>query len=242
MRLAVIPARGGSKRIPDKNIRPFRGAPIIAYAIEAAHEAGCFDRVIVSTDSERVAEVARACGAEVPFARPPELSDDFCGTTDVVLHAINFQDQDGARADQVCCIYPTATAITGQLVREGLKLLELSRKRFVFTALEYEYPVQRALLHGAQGVRPLFEEHIGSRSQDLPSVIHDAGQFYWGDAEAYRARLPIFSVHSVPFLLERWRYIDIDTEDDWRRAELIFELLGDPGKVWPPVRLAQENP
>jgi pseudaminic acid cytidylyltransferase len=225
MRLAVIPARGGSKRIVDKNIRQFHGKPIIAYSIEAALEAGCFDRVIVSTDSDRIARLARQYGAETPFMRPAELSDDYCGTMDVVRHAILFHDQGGTPTSQVCCIYPTAPLLTGTIIREGLALLELSRKRFVFTAMEYEYPLQRALLPRATGgVAPMFPEHIGSRSQDLEKVIHDAGQLYWGDAEAYRIGLPMFAEHAMPLMLERWKFVDIDTEEDWRRAELMYAL------------------
>lgn len=225
MRMAVIPARGGSKRIPDKNIRSFHGKPIIAYSIAAALDSGCFDRVLVSTDSERVADIARAHGAEVPFTRPPELSNDFCGTQEVVQHAIAFQDSLGVAVSQVCCIYPTAPLITGTIIREGQQLLELSGKRYVFTAMEYEYPVQRALVsRGNAGVGPLFAEHIGSRSQDLDHLIHDAGQLYWGDAQAFREGLTIFSPMAMPLMLERWKFVDIDTEEDWRRAELMYAL------------------
>lgn len=229
MKLAVIPARGGSKRIPHKNIRPFHGQPIIAYSIRAALDSGCFDRVIVSTDCPQVAAIARDFGAEVPFMRPAELSNDFCGTQEVVQHAIAFQDGLGTPVTQVCSIYATAPLISATIIREGQSLLAVSGKRFVFTAMEYEYPVQRALVaHGTQGVSALFAEHIGRRSQDLHAVIHDAGQIYWGDAQAFRDGLTIFSALSMPLMLERWKYVDIDTEEDWRRAELMFSLHAGP--------------
>jgi len=226
MRLAVIPARGGSKRIPQKNIRKFHDKPIIVYSIEAAQASNCFDRIIVSTDDHEIAEIAVQYGAEVPFLRPAELASDFCGTFDVVRHAIDFQDKTGEMTTSACCIYPTAPMVTGSVIRAGWDLLKQSGKRFVFTATEFEFPVQRALRRTQLGeVAPMYPEFIAMRSQDLEPALHDAGQFYWGDAAAYREHLDMFSEHATPLMLERWKYIDIDNENDWIRAERIFGLL-----------------
>lgn len=226
MRLAVIPARGGSKRIPQKNIRKFHGKPVIAYSIEAAEKSNCFDRIIVSTDDHEIAEVAVQYGAEVPFIRPAELSNDFCGTFDVVRHAIDFQDNTGKFTTSVCCIYPAAPLINAEVIKAGWDLLQQSGKRFVFSATEFEFVIQRALMRTRLGeIAPMYPEFISMRSQDLEPAIHDAGQFYWGDAAAYREHLAMFSEHATVLMLERWKYIDIDNESDWIRAEQIFSIL-----------------
>lgn len=225
MIVAVIPARGGSKRIPRKNIRPFAGRPIIGYSIAAARECGLFDRVIVSTDDQEIAAVARDWGAETPFARPAELSDDHTGTGSVVAHALHWLAEQGTPIEIACCIYATAPFVTAENLRRGYALLTPD-KAFVFTATSFAFPIQRAirLLPGG-GVEPLFSDGIDARSQDLETAYHDAGQFYWGWLRSFSEGLPVFAAHSVPLVLPRHRVLDIDTSEDWRQAELMYATL-----------------
>lgn len=226
MRLAVIPARGGSKRIPRKNVRPFAGKPIVAYSIEAARASALFDRVIVSTDDEEIARVARDCGAETPFVRPRELSDDHTGTNAVVRHAISWCGEHGALPQHVCCIYATAPFVQPRYLREGYERLVASGKSFAFSVTSFAFPIQRALRIGADGcVQPIWPENIARRSQDLEETYHDAAQFYWGTAQAFLDDVVLYSAASVPVILPRHLVQDIDTEEDWVRAELMFRAL-----------------
>ena len=225
MIIAVIPARGGSKRVPRKNVKDFCGRPMIAWSIEAALESGCFDRVIVSTDDDEIAEVAQACGAEAPFRRPAELSDDHTPTVPVVAHAIRWQ-QRTAPVERACCIYATAPFIRAEDLRAGLALLEARAAEYAFTATTFEFPIQRAIrLDAGGGVSMIQPEHLMTRSQDLEEAFHDAGQFYWGRADAWLADRPIFGPGSVALVLERQRVQDIDTDEDWARAESIFSAF-----------------
>jgi pseudaminic acid cytidylyltransferase len=181
MNIAIIPARGGSKRIPRKNVRPFCGRPMIAYPIATALASGLFDHVIVSTEDAEIADIARQAGAEVPFTRPENLADDFAGTIPVVAHATSWTLDQGWPVEAVCCIYPTAPMISQDDLAEGLRLLEQGSHDFVFSATDYAAPIFRAFIQTeGGGVRMVFPEHFGSRSQDLPRALHDAAQFYWG--------------------------------------------------------------
>ncbi len=232
MTLAVIPARGGSKRIPRKNIRPFLGKPIIAWSIEAARKSGLFDHIIVSTDDEEIAAVAREWGAEVPFLRPKELADDHTGTMPVVAHAIRWAQRHGWAADPVCCIYATAPFIRPEDLKRGYALLMESGKAHAFTVTSFPYPIQRALRITADGGMEMFQpEHYHSRSQDLEPAWHDAGQFYWSRAQAVLQDIPIFSARSAPVKLPPHRVQDIDTEEDWARAELLMRILREEDAV-----------
>lgn len=222
MRLAVIPARGGSKRIPGKNIRPFHGRPIIVYSIDAAARSGLFDRIVVSTDDAAIAAVAQAHGALVPFLRPAALADDHTGTNAVVKHAVEWHESAGMPVDEVCCLYATAPFVTADDLGAAQALLR-PEIDFVFSACRYDFPVQRALVREAGGlVRPMFPQWIGSRSQDLEPALHDAGQFYWGWGRSFRAQPLIFAAAAIAFDLPPWRVQDIDTEDDWIRAERLY--------------------
>jgi pseudaminic acid cytidylyltransferase len=221
MTLAIIPARGGSKRIPRKNLRVFCGKPMIVWSIEAAQESGCFERIVVSTDDEEIAEVAREHGAEVPFMRPAELSDDHTGTTPVVAHAA--RSCDAADDDLVCCIYATTPFLRAEDLVRGGEVLEASGAEYAFTVTSYASPIQRALRLTSEGrVEMLDPSAFETRSQDLEEVWHDAGQFYWGRARAWKAGTPIFSRNAVPIPLSRHRVQDIDTEEDWTLAERLF--------------------
>lgn len=226
MKLAVIPARGGSKRIPRKNIREFCGKPIIGYSIEAALESGLFDRVMVSTDDEEIAAVARKFGAETPFIRPSSLADDHTGTNAVVKHAIIWHRDRGQPVDYACCIYATAPFVQARYLREGFEKLVNSGKSFVFSVTSFSFPIQRAIRLNLQGeVDAMFPEHIERRSQDLEETYHDAGQFYWGQAQAFLKDINIFSKVSATVILPRYLVQDIDTMEDWECAEIMFESI-----------------
>lgn len=224
MRLAVIPARGGSKRIPRKNIKPFCGKPMLAWSVEAAIQSGCFDHVIVSTDDAEIAEVARQCGAQVPFMRPATLSDDHTGTTAVIAHAINWFAGQGQKPEQVCCIYATAPFVSAVDLCRGLSVLTDSGADYAFSVTSYAFPIQRAIRITDAGRIDMFNpEHFNTRSQDLDEAYHDAGQFYWGQADAWLQNKMIFSEGSSPIKLPRHRVQDIDTPEDWLRAEWLFK-------------------
>lgn len=225
MRLCVIPARGGSKRIPGKNIRKFLGRPIIGYSIETARQSGCFDRIWVSTDDSEVAKVAIAEGAEVPFTRPSKLSDDIAGTNAVVRHAIEWARGEGMEPLEVCCIYATAPFLRPADVRNGLKYLESGEFRFVVAVTAYEYPIQRALRRSISGmIELMYPEYALSRSQDLEPAVHDAGQMYWGFAEAFASEDVVFGRNTYGIMLPPERVQDIDTPEDWAYAEMKYRL------------------
>jgi pseudaminic acid cytidylyltransferase len=226
VKLAIIPARGGSKRIPHKNIKLFCGKPMIAWSIAATLESGCFDRVVVSTDDDEITEVARCHGAEVPYVRPPELSDDETGTIPVIRHAIEWFSERGQRAAQVCCIYATAPFVRADDIRRGLSVLIDTGSDFAFSVTSYPFPIQRAIRITAQGGVEMFSpEHFNTRSQDLEQAYHDAGQFYWGRATAWLTGEVIFGPNAAPVLLPRCRVQDIDTTEDWQMAEYLFRVV-----------------
>jgi N-acylneuraminate cytidylyltransferase len=230
MNLAIIPARGGSKRIPRKNIREFRGKPIIAWSIEAARGSGLFDHIILSTDDDEIAEIGKSLGAEVPFRRPVELANDYAGTTEVIAHATRWALDEGWTLDAVCCLYATAPFVRPADLRAGLDLLRSGQWAYCFTATEFASPIFRSFRQLDNGALEMFfPEHFTTRSQDLPVALHDAGQFYWGRADAWIAHMRIFDRESIPLLIPRWRVLDIDTEDDWIRAELIWKALFENG-------------
>jgi pseudaminic acid cytidylyltransferase len=226
MKLAVIPARGGSKRIPRKNIKPFCGKPMIAWSIEAAQASGCFDRIIVSTDDNEIADVARAHGAEVPFMRPSDLSDDHTGTIPVVAQAVDWMAQHVGTVQFACCLYATAPFVLAQDLQLGLEVLHQSSAQYSFTVTNFAAPIQRSFrITNQQRIEMFSPELFNTRSQDLEEAYHDAGQFYWGRSEAWLSATPLFSPASTPIKLPRYRVQDIDTIDDWIRAELMFEIL-----------------
>jgi pseudaminic acid cytidylyltransferase len=232
VKLAVIPARGGSKRIPRKNIRHFAGQPIIGYSIRAAVRSGLFDQVIVSTDDAEIAEVARALGASTPFTRPAALADDHTGTNAVVRHAIEWHLRQGQHFTHACCIYATAPFIHERFLHEGLQRLLDSGLEFAFSVTSFAFPVQRALTISADGtVAPMHPQFASTRSQDLPEAFHDAGQFYWGRSEAFSRDVPLYSPASVAVPLPRHLVQDIDTLEDWERAEYMYRALQLAGEI-----------
>lgn len=226
MKLCMIPARGGSKRIPRKNIKPFLGKPIIAYSIEAALASGCFDKVIVSTDDQEIADVARQYGADVPFLRPAELSDDHAGTVPVIVHTIEWYQSQGTPVTDICCLYSTAPFVTAERLADAYKQLQESDADYCFTVTEFAYPIQRALRRTENGRIAMFDpDQFHTRSQDLEPAFHDAGQFYWGRSEAFVSGNALFSEHASPYVLPGYLVQDIDTPDDWIRAELMYRGL-----------------
>ncbi len=226
MNLCVIPARGGSKRIPRKNIKPFCGKPMIAWSIEAAKASGCFDRIIVSTDDEEIAEVAKSFGAEVPFMRPAHLSDDHTATIPVIAHAIRWQMEHSDSPIEVCCVYATATFVQSKDIKRGLEILKSTDAEYAFSVTTYAFPIQRAIrITKEQRVEMFQPGHFNTRSQDLEEAWHDAGQFYWGRASAWLEGKPIFISDAAPVTLPRCRVQDIDTPEDWQRAEWLFKAM-----------------
>lgn len=232
MKIAIIPARGGSKRIPRKNIKSFCGKPMIAWSIEAAKASGLFDHIIVSTDDEEIAEVAKGWGAEVPFTRPANLSDDHSTTTAVISHATRWSIGEGWPIAAVCCIYATAPFIHVKDIRQGWDLLQSDDWAYTFAATDYASTIFRAFKRSAAGgAEMIFPDHFNTRSQDLEVALHDAAQFYWGRPSAWTEGKRIFDQHSAPVVIPRWRVQDIDNSADWERAELMARLI-DAGGVW----------
>jgi len=229
MRLAVIPARGGSKRIPRKNIKPFHGKPMIGYAIAAAIASELFDRIIVSTDDEEIAQVAREYGAEVPFVRPAELSDDHTPTVPVIGHAITACQSMGWNVQEVCCIYSGVPLISTKDLRAAHEELLATGAHYVFPVTGFPTPIQRALRRSPDGsVRPFQPEYAAARTQDLEPGYFDVGQFYWGKASSWLEGLNVL-MNGITLVIPEWRVVDIDTPADWVRAELLFGTLSEKG-------------
>jgi len=227
MNIAIIPARIGSKRIPKKNIKIFHGKPIIAYSIQAALKTNLFGKVIVSTDSQELADVAISHGAEVPFIRPAELSDDFTGTDAVILHALNWLIEHGEDIEYVCCIYATAPFIKPEHIKNGLELLKNKNATSAFSVTTYPYPIYRSLKIDESGrLKMIWPDYLNVRSQDLSEAYHDAGQFYWADVKKYLIQKKFFSQDAIPVVLPRYLVQDIDTAEDWHRAEAMYKALG----------------
>jgi len=225
MNLCVIPARGGSKRIPRKNIRDFCGKPMIAYAIQVAIDSGLFSVIIVSTDDEEIASISRKYGAQTPFLRTANLSDDHTPTVPVIAHAISFGISQGWQFDDVCCIYPGCPFLEPQDLRSAFQALHASKASYSFPVAEYPSSIQRALKMGKNGaLGSFFPEYQLTRTQDLEKSYFDAGQFYWGRKSAW---LDGRTIHSdgIGLLLPKWRVVDIDEEQDWRKAEFLFNAL-----------------
>lgn len=226
MRVAIIPARGGSKRIPRKNIKPFAGLPIIAYSIKAAQASGLFDRIVVSTDDAEIADVARSYGAEIPFIRPKELSDDHTPTIPVIAHAIQTLQTNGDVISHACCIYATAPFIRSEDIQRAYNALITHNKHYAFPLTTFPFPIQRGVKRDENGnIEMFYPKHFTTRSQDLEEGYHDVGQFYWGSTQAWLDGKPIFSDVATTIVLPRHLVQDIDTPEDWDRAELMHKAL-----------------
>lgn len=226
MNLCVIPARGGSKRIPRKNIKDFYGKPMIGYAIDAAKSSNLFDRIIVSTDDLEIASISRSYGAEVPFHRPENLANDHVGTAEVIAHAIRESEQEGLIPKWVCCIYPCVPLVQPEDIHSTLSLLWSNPDvDFAFPVAEFPSAIQRGLKRDTRGViSSFYPENEKIRTQDLESAYYDVGQFYWGHRDSW---LKNYMLHNngIGYVIPDWRVVDIDTPDDWIRAELLYEFL-----------------
>jgi pseudaminic acid cytidylyltransferase len=225
MRLAIIPARGGSKRIPRKNIKKFREKPMIAWAIQTALASNLFDHVVVSTDDEEISDLASKYGAVTPFIRPTNLADDHTPTVPVIAHALQECAKKGWRADYACCIYPCAPFMQVADLVSALELVQLNGVDFVFPVTEYPHPVQRAMRRLPNDRMEFFlPQYELVRTQDLETAYHDAGQFYWGRASAWLAHGKMHT-DGLGMPIPNWRVVDIDNADDWHRAELLHQMI-----------------
>ncbi len=226
LRICVIPARGGSKRIPRKNIKSFCGKPIIAYPIEAALASGLFDQVIVSTDDNEIAEVALAYGATVPFKRPAHLSDDHTATVPVLLHALEWVEQHGSKVSEMSCLYPSTPFLNAELLNAAYAHWKNTLAEFCFAVSEYPSAPQRGLNMNAEGrMSSMYPEFRLSRTQDLDKAYFDVGQFYFCDAQAFKKELNLHSPKACGYVLPKFLAHDIDTLDDWHLAEMFYQVL-----------------
>ena len=223
--IAIIPARGGSKRIPNKNIKKFCGKPIISYSIDVAKKSGLFNEIIVSTDSDEIANISKDCGAIVNGIRPPKLADDFSTTDDVMEYEVRKLISSEIELSAVCCIYATAPFIRTCDLKNAYSIFTSNNCDYVFPIIQYSYPVQRALIKVTKNkISMLHPIHLESRSQDLPKTYHDAGQFYWGKPMSWVNRDNCFSGNSKGYELPLWGGWDIDTVEDWKMAEILFQV------------------
>lgn len=223
--VAIITARGGSKRIPRKNIKPFLGRPILEYSIEAALQADMFHEVMVSTDDEEIAEVAKKAGAKVPFFRSEKTSNDFATTADVITEVIETYEKIGMNFAQVCCIYPTAPFVTANAIKTAMMLLEQEKADCVIPVVKFSFPPQRGVIIKDRKVAPQWPENMAKRSQDLEPVYHDCGQFYCLNVDSFKKQKAIWMENAVPFIQDEINVQDIDTPEDWKIAEMKYELL-----------------
>jgi pseudaminic acid cytidylyltransferase len=226
-RIAIIPARGGSKRIPKKNIKSFLGKPIIAYTIEAALQSQLFDKVIVSTDNEEIAIIARFYGAEVPVLRSNKNSDDHAVLADVILEVLLFYKNKKITFDKICCLLPTAPFVTYKSLKTSYNKLKNEKLDAVFPVLEFSFPIQRSFEVLENKIHMVWEEYMNSRSQDLAKRYHDAGQYYWLKTTSFLEEKKLFMKNSGAIIISELEAQDIDTETDWKLAELKYKLLQD---------------
>ncbi|MDH5368429.1 MAG: pseudaminic acid cytidylyltransferase [Gammaproteobacteria bacterium] len=226
MKIAVIPARGGSKRILRKNIKNFCGKPMIAWSIEAAKTSGCFDQIIVSTDDHEIAEIAQEWGCDVPFMRPANLADDYASTPDVMQHAATWLNSQENKPSFICCISATAPLIDSHYLQAGLKKIEHEKCDYAISVTSYPSPIQRAFrITNEERIEMFYPENFHKRSQELEEAYHDAGQFYWGKTSAWLTKKLLFSHEAVPIQLPMIQVQDIDTHEDWELAELKYKIL-----------------
>ena len=224
---AIIPARGGSKRIPRKNIRQFHGRPMIAWTIDTAINSGLFSNVIVSTDDAEIAAIAQEHGAQVPFLRPADFSNDYATTKDVKRHAVTWLAKNQIESDFVCCLYATAPFLQAEDVVKGLRALQESTAEYAYAVTEFDYSPHRALIKNQNGQVSLEKPELAAvRSQDLPSLVHDAGQFYWAKTETWLTQQEVLSSAGIGIEIPRSQAQDIDNEEDWKLAEALFVALG----------------
>lgn len=232
LKIAIIPARGGSKRIPRKNIKNFCGKPIIAYSISAAKESGVFDKIIVSTDDPEIAEIAGKLGAEVPYIRATDIADDITPIKDVMRDAISWYRKNNLPVSYICCVYATAPFVEAAAINQGWQAIKSDENtNFAISVAKFSYPIQRALKIKQDGKLAMAQpEHNLTRSQDLEPMYHDAAQFFWARSDAMMKYDAIFDSGCCPIIVPTYRVQDIDNEEDWVEAELKFSMLHDKSK------------
>jgi pseudaminic acid cytidylyltransferase len=222
--IAIIPARGGSKRIPRKNIKKFLGKPLISYSIKTAIKSNLFKKIIVSTDDKQIAKIAKKYGAIVPFVRPKTLSDDFSNIDDVVSHAIKWLKNNNEDFDFVCTIYATAPLLKTKYLKQGLKKLKNSDAKYSFGVSAFSFPIQRAFkIDKNQRCKMFYPKYYKTRSQDLQEAYGDAGQFFW-DKVSKKSKEIVFGKDSIPIVIPQYLVQDIDTMQDWKKAEVLYEI------------------
>jgi len=225
MKLAIIPARSGSKRIKNKNIKKFLGKPIISYSIEQIKKSKIFDKIIVSTDSDNIAKISEKYGAEILFKRPKNISNDHANTRDVIAHTIKWVEKNITKPTSICCIYPTAPLLQASDLINSYKLFKTKKWDYVFSATEFSYPIQRAFYQNENGGIKMFQKkNYLKRSQDLKKSYHDAGQFYWGKYDAWLSKKILFDKYSKFYHMPKLRVQDIDNINDWKIAEKLYKL------------------
>ena len=231
MNIAIITARGGSKRIPHKNIKEFCGKPIIEYSIEAAKQAGIFDTVMVSTDDNKIAEIAKNTGAEVPFMRSEETSNDYATTADVLMEVLEKYKERGIRYENACCIYPTAPFVTGYKLRQAMEMLVKEKKDSVMPIVPFSFPPLRGMVINDGKLEYKWQEYAMKRSQDLEEIYHDCGQFYVFRVETFEKEKKLVTDNTVGMIISELEVQDIDNETDWQLAEMKYRLLKEKGRL-----------
>ncbi len=222
MKIAIIPARSGSKRIPLKNVKTFKGKPIIYWTLKTIINSKLFDKIIVSTDSKKIAKIATKLKAEAPFIRPKSISSDFASTPEVIKHSINWLKLKKILPKYVCCIYPTAAFMSLEDLSNGYKKIKTNKWNFVFSAGKFHSSIFRSFRKNRNGLKMIFPRYYKKRTQDIKETYFDAGQFYWGKTDAWKNSKPIFSKYSSLIEIPRWRIHDIDTMEDWKTAEKMW--------------------
>lgn len=231
MNIAIITARGGSKRIPHKNIKEFCGKPIIEYSIEAVKQAGIFDTVMVSTDDNKIAEIAKNAGAEVPFMRSEETSNDYATTADVLMEVLEKYKERGIRYENACCIYPTAPFVTGYKLRQAMEMLVKEKKDSVMPIVPFSFPPLRGMVINDGKLEYKWQEYAMKRSQDLEEIYHDCGQFYVFRVETFEKEKKLVTDNTVGMIISELEVQDIDNETDWQLAEMKYRLLKEKGRL-----------
>lgn len=231
MNIAIITARGGSKRIPHKNIKEFCGKPIIEYSIEAAKQAGIFDTVMVSTDDNKIAEIAKNAGAEVPFMRSEETSNDYATTADVLMEVLEKYKERGIRYENACCIYPTAPFVTGYKLRQAMEMLVKEKKDSVMPIVPFSFPPLRGMVINDGKLEYKWQEYAMKRSQDLEEIYHDCGQFYVFRVETFEKEKKLVTDNTAGMIISELEVQDIDNETDWQLAEMKYRLLKEKGRL-----------
>ncbi len=223
--VAIITARGGSKRIPRKNIRPFLGYPIIKYSIDAAKNAGCFDEIMVSTDDAEIAEISQVLGAKIPFMRSEATASDFAMTAEVIEEVLVKYRERGRDFSYACCIYPTAPFLSSESLKKGYDLLRETGADSVIPVVRFGYPIQRALMIESGRLLMIWPENLNKRSQDIMPSFHDVGQFYWLNVKSFFEQKVLFGKFTVPVEVPESEVQDIDNEEDWKIAEMKYTIL-----------------